>query len=301
MNIKRLKQVSYYGWQHAGEIAAAESKNIFFKIKIFFDILYCFHHYKMWSNQYKKEKFYLLTSDERRTLGSKYREEGIKRDEWQKDFVETRKFLIKYTNIKYELSHLREARNKAYAKRFNAGKNLFVEYDVNISRQHYLYGEIIIGENVTLAKHAFLDYSGYLIIKDNVIISDGVMIESHEHPTYTNPAVDKNVVVPKSLIVEEGVIIGVRAIINASVGSIGRYSRIGAGAVVRQSVPPYAIVMGNPAKVVGFSLTPEQMVEFEKGKYSIEDRLSVEKYTKDYNKMFLNRIEVIQKIVKKLC
>ena len=105
MNIKRLQQVFKYGWLHAGEIEGAENKDFFFKIKIFFDILHCFHYYKMWSNQYTKEKFYLLTSDERKILGSKYREEGIERDKWQKDFIRTRKFIIKYSHIKYEKSN----------------------------------------------------------------------------------------------------------------------------------------------------------------------------------------------------
>ena len=250
MNIKRLKQVSYYGWQHAGEIAAAEKKNIFFKIKIFFDILYCFHHYKMWSNQYKKEKFYLLTCVDRRTLGSKYREEGIKRDEWQKDFVETRKFLIKYANIKYELSHLREARNRAYAQKFNAGKNLLVEYNVNMSRQHYLDGSISIGNNVLLAKNVFIDYSGDITIKDNVQITNGVIIETHRHAFHSDYRLSRDIIIPSTLIIEEGAVIGSRAIILDSCNYIGKNARIGAGAVVTKDIPDNAVAVGIPAKVI---------------------------------------------------
>lgn len=250
MNIKRLEQVLKYGWLHAGEIADAEKHSIFFKIKIFFDILYCFHHYKMWSNQYKKEKFNLLSCDDRRTLGNKYREEGIKRDEWQKDFIETRKFLIKYTNIKYELSHLREVRNRAYAKRFNAGKNLFVEYDVNISRQHYLDGSISIGNNVLLAKNVFIDYSGKVIIKDNVQITNGVIIESHHHKFHSDYRLSRDIIVPSLLIIEEGAVIGSRAIILASCNYIGKNARIGAGAVVTKDIPDNAVAVGIPAKVI---------------------------------------------------
>src|SRR5699024_12287684 len=34
---------------------------------------------------------------------------------------------------------------------------------------------------------------------------------------------------------------------------------VGAGSVVRQNVPPYAIVAGNPARVAGFRFPPEQI------------------------------------------
>lgn len=250
MNIKRLQQVSKYGWLHAGEITETEKKNFFFKIKIFFDILYCFRHYKMWSNQYKKEKFYLLSSNERETLGWKYLEEGIKRDEWQKDFIENRNFLVKYTNIKYELSHLREKRNKAYAKRFNAGKNLFVEYDVNISRQHYLDGNIQIGDNVLLAKHVFIDYSGFVTIKDNVQLTNGVIIETHHHPFHSDWRRTREITEQNKLVIEEGAVIGSKAIIMPTCNYIGKYARVGAGAVVTKNIPDYAIAVGVPAKVV---------------------------------------------------
>ena len=297
MNIKRVQQVLKFGWLHAGEIAKSEKKDIIFRIKIFFDILYCFNTYKMWSNQYKKEKFYLLSVDDRKTLGSKYREEGIKRDEWQKDFIENRKFLIKYSDIKYELSPLREKRNKAYTKRFNAGKNLFVEYDVNISRQHYLDGNIKLGNNVLIAKHVFIDYSGGIIVEDNVSFSDGVRIETHNHAHYTHPI--KKDITKKPLIIERGALIGTGTIILESCNKIGREARIGAGAVVRNDVPPYAIVIGNPATIIGFTLSPEEMKILEEEKYDINDRISVEQYKKNYQKYFINRIKDIAKLLKK--
>lgn len=250
MNIKRLQQVLKFGWIHSGDIAILEKKYFYFKLKIFLDILYCFKTYKMWSNQYKKEKFYLLSSDDRKILGNKYREEGIKRDEWQKDFIENRKFLIQYSNIKYELPSLREARNKAYSKRYCAGKKLFVEYDVNISRQHYLNGRIQIGDNVLLAKHVFIDYSGEIIIKDNVQIANGAIIETHHHAFHSDYTKSKSIIIPSSLIIEDGAMIGSRAIILSTCSYIGKNARIGAGAVVTKDVPDNAVVVGVPAKVV---------------------------------------------------
>ena len=64
----------------------------------------------------------------------------------------------------------------------------------------------------------------------------------------------------------------------------------GAGAVVRTNVPPYSIVTGNPAKVVGFSLKPEEVIEHEKTLYPEEERLPLDKLEKNYKKYFLNRL-----------
>lgn len=41
--------------------------------------------------------------------------------------------------------------------------------------------------------------------------------------------------------------------------TIGDGAVVGAGSVVRQNVPPYAIVAGNPARVAGFRFSPEQI------------------------------------------
>lgn len=52
--------------------------------------------------------------------------------------------------------------------------------------------------------------------------------------------------------------IGHQAVILSGV-TLGDGVVVGAGSVVRQSVPPFAIVMGNPARVAGFRFTPEQI------------------------------------------
>ena len=206
--------------------------------------------YRMWSNQYMKERFYELDAESRISIGKKYLEEGLRRDAWQNDFRENRKFLIKYSNMKYELVGLREKRNNAYARRFNAGSGLMVEYDVNISRQHYLEGSITIGKNVLLAKHVFIDYSGNVVIEDDVRITNGVIIETHSHAFHSDYSKDRSIVTSTSLEICKGAVIGSRAIIMPSVSRIGAYARVGAGAVVTKDVPDYAVVVGVPAKVV---------------------------------------------------
>ena len=72
--------------------------------------------------------------------------------------------------------------------------------------------------------------------------------------------------------------------------TIGRGATVGAGAVVRSNIPPYSIVTGNPAKVVGFSLKPDEIIEHEKALYSPDERLPIDKLEKNYNKYFINRL-----------
>ena len=100
--------------------------------------------------------------------------------------------------------------------------------------------------------------------------------------------------VDKDVIVEEEVGIGVGVTLLAGV-KIGRGATVGAGSVVMNNVPPYAVVMGNPAQVVGFVFTPEQIIEHEKALYSEEERLPLSKLEKNYQRYYVNHINDIAK------
>lgn len=292
--MNRIRQVSHYAWLQSKDIAKAENKSTSYRLKIYYDMMRCFLKYRMWTNQYVKENFHKRTAEERKAIGAKYLESGKKRDAWQKDFRENREFLIKYTNIKYERASLREKRNKAYTERFHAGKNLFVEYDVNISRQHYLDGKISIGNNVLLGKHVFIDYSGDVEICDGVKIANGVIIESHTHSLYKNDGSAKK----GHLVIEEGVKILSRAYIADTCHRIGRHARIGAQSCVRNNIPPYAIVMGNPAKIVGFIYTPEEMQKYEEDVYTEDNRTQIESYTRDYKRYYQDNAKELAHLTK---
>lgn len=294
MDVRRLIQVSHYARKQSKDISLSEGKGLGYRLKIYIDMMCCFLKYRMWTNQYVAEKFYHKNKSEREEIGQRYATEGLKRDNWQKDFRENRDFLIKYTNIKYEKSSLRTKRNKAYTEKFHAGKNLFVEYDVNISRQHYLDGTIKIGNNVLLAKHVFIDYSGDVVICDDVKIANGVIIESHTHSLYKTDGSAKK----GHLVIEEGVKILSRAYIADTCHKIGRHARIGAQSCVRNNIPPYAIVMGNPAKIVGFIYTPEEIQKYEEGIYTEDNRTQIESYTRDYKRYFQDNTKELAHLIK---
>lgn len=108
---------------------------------------------------------------------------------------------------------------------------------------------------------------------------------------------DANREMDKDVVVEDDVWIGSRVTLLSGV-HIGRGCEIGAGSVVRRSMPPYAVVAGNPAKIVGFRFTPEEIIEHEKIQYKEDERLPIGLLEKNYQKYFLSRIADIKSFLK---
>ena len=94
---------------------------------------------------------------------------------------------------------------------------------------------------------------------------------------------DKSEYGDADVVVEEDVFIMSNVTILAGV-TVGRGSLIGSGAVLRKSVPPYSIVIGNPAQVVGFKFTPDEIIEHEKQLYSEDERLPREMLEKNFTR-----------------
>lgn len=251
--MSRFFQVAKYAWKQSKELSEKTGKK---RLWLFYDMLSCYSRYLMWTNQYISEHFWSKKSEEREHIGADYLEKGRVRDAWQKDFRKNRCFYIKYGNVKYEKARLREKRRKAYMKRYKTGKNLFVEYNVCISRQHYANGTISIGENVLLARDCDIDYTGDLIIGDSVGILEGVKILTHSHD-YLGLKKEKDLLHDSKrtfitpLEIADNVTIGTRSIIMPGVHYIGKNSIISAGSIVTKRIPDNVIVAGNPAKIVG--------------------------------------------------
>lgn len=70
--------------------------------------------------------------------------------------------------------------------------------------------------------------------------------------------VSDNTVARGDVIIGNDVWIGHESVILSGV-TLGDGVIVGAGSVVRQDVPPYAVVLGNPARVAGFRFSPEQI------------------------------------------
>ncbi|RKD25322.1 maltose O-acetyltransferase [Caminicella sporogenes DSM 14501] len=133
-------------------------------------------------------------------------------------------------------------------KVFNkTGKNVNIEHGVFFGRGF----DIEIGENSGLGINCRV--SGPLKIGKNVMMGPEVMIytSNHKIDDVNIPMIFQGDT-PKELVeIEDDVWIGARAIILPGV-KIGKGSVIAAGAVVTKDVPPYAVVGGNPAKIIKF-------------------------------------------------
>ncbi|MDO8609011.1 MAG: acyltransferase [bacterium] len=114
----------------------------------------------------------------------------------------------------------------------------------------YNPSKIIIGKDSIIGEDCILDGRSKLSIGDHVDIASEVMIYNSEHNVNAEHFAAVEDVVNEPVIVEDYVFIGPRSIILPGV-TIGKGAIIGAGAVVTKDIPPYAIVGGVPAKVIG--------------------------------------------------
>ena len=114
-----------------------------------------------------------------------------------------------------------------------------------------------IGQNVFIASNVILGNN--VKVQNNVSIYEGVICEED---VFLGPSmVFTNVINPRSAVnrkeqykktlVRKGATIGANATILCG-NEVGQYAFVGAGAVVTKNVLPYALVIGSPAKQVGW-------------------------------------------------
>jgi UDP-2-acetamido-3-amino-2,3-dideoxy-glucuronate N-acetyltransferase len=124
-----------------------------------------------------------------------------------------------------------------------------------------------IGQNVVVSPDVKLGKN--VKVQNNVSIYTGVICEDD---VFLGPSmVFTNVINPRSAvnrrgeymttIVRKGATIGANATIVCG-HNIGEYAFIGAGAVITKEVPPYALMVGNPAKQIGWMSEFGQRLEF---------------------------------------
>ncbi len=117
-----------------------------------------------------------------------------------------------------------------------------------------------IGENTIISKDVYIDHAVKIgkncKIQNSVSVYNGVTIEDDvfvgPNASFTNDRVPRafntNWEITPTL-VKKGASIGANATIICGV-NIGEYAMVAAGSVVTKDVPPYTLVMGNPARAV---------------------------------------------------
>jgi len=115
----------------------------------------------------------------------------------------------------------------------------------NIGKGVYVDTGVVIGNNVKIQNFATL-YRG-VVIEDDVFIGPAVVFTNDLYPRAFIWG-DEKIVETK---VRRGASIGANSTIVCGV-EIGEYAMVGAGSVVTKSIPPHALVYGNPARLRGF-------------------------------------------------
>lgn len=130
----------------------------------------------------------------------------------------------------------------------NIGDNVYFGHNSIIKGYHN--SQMTIGNNVWIGQQVFMHSGGGLEIEDNVGIGPKVIVLTHYH---REEKPDKPLIaceqIYKKVRIEVGCDIGVGAIILPGV-TVGKYSIVGAGAVVTKDINHYSVVAGNPARIL---------------------------------------------------
>ena len=127
----------------------------------------------------------------------------------------------------------------------------------------HIMPSVVLGKGCNIGQNVFI--ANDVVLGDNVKVQNNVSIYSGvicEDDVFLGPSmVFTNVINPRSGINRRGEYLRTKVKKGASIGAnativcgndIGRYAFIAAGATVTKEVPDYALVIGSPAKIVGW-------------------------------------------------
>lgn len=152
---------------------------------------------------------------------------------------------------------------------FGNNASLGVPADLKNPKNIYLYDFARIGRRSTIMTMG----ESKFIMKRGCLTAEGLVVVTSNHHqkigAFLSGGNEDNHY--RDVIVEEDVWIGINVTL-LSGAHIGRGAIIGAGAVVRGEVPPYAVVIGNPAQVIKFKWSIDDIMEHERSLYPEVER-----------------------------
>jgi UDP-2-acetamido-3-amino-2,3-dideoxy-glucuronate N-acetyltransferase len=160
--------------------------------------------------------------------------------------------------------------------------NCKIGQNCNIGQNVVISPEVTLGKNVKVQNNVSI-YSG-VQCEDDVFLGPSMVFTNVTNP---RSAINRRGQYAKT-IVKRGASIGANATIVCG-HDIGEYAFIGAGAVVTKNVPPYALVIGNPARQTGWMSEYGHKLKFDKDGFALCPE-SGEQYRIDNN--------IVSKIIK---
>lgn len=157
----------------------------------------------------------------------------------------------------------RSIRRVLCCRLFNTDKTHICE-DLNVEQGAYFGSgkNFLVGSHVGLGKN-FKSLNRIVTIDDYLMMGEDVLFLGGRHNFERTdiPMGEQGSAEPTPLHIAGDVWIGTRAIILPGCHRIGHGSIIGAGAVVTHDVPDWAVVGGNPAKVIRYRGTADSLPE----------------------------------------
>ncbi len=124
---------------------------------------------------------------------------------------------------------------------FGVGKNVDFGFNAHL---------ITMGERANIGDHAWIRGKGELILGNDIMMGEFALIYTQNHKISKDVNVDEaDEFIVGDVRIGNSVWIGGRVTILKGV-TIGENAVIGAGSIVTKDVPPYAVVAGNPARVI---------------------------------------------------
>ena len=124
--------------------------------------------------------------------------------------------------------------------------------DCNVGRGAYIGPGVVLGDACKIQNHALVYEPARL--GDGVFIGPAVVLTNDEFPRAVNPDLSPKTTAdwqPVGVTIGTGASIGARAVCIAPV-TIGEWALVAAGAVVTKDVPAHALVVGVPARRIGW-------------------------------------------------
>jgi len=126
----------------------------------------------------------------------------------------------------------------------------------NIGQNVVISPSVILGENVKVQNNVSI-YTG-VVCEDDVFLGPSMVFTNVINP---RSAVNRRGIYSKT-VVKKGASIGANATIVCG-HDIGEFAFVGAGAVVTKMIPAYALVVGNPARQIGWMSEYGHRLEFD--------------------------------------